>query len=307
MNVRILLGLVLCAAARAQELRPGDLELTLEIGGRTRRALVHAPRSYRFGTPTPVVLAFHGGGGNAESLIEMSRLDETADREGFLVVYPDGTGRFARRLLTWNAGLCCGWAAENGIDDVAFVRALLDDLTRRASVDPDRIYATGMSNGAMMCYRLAAELSDRIAAIAPVAGGTGLPDPKPGRPVPIVHFHGTADQNYPFEGGVGDRSLSGTDFVSIPKTIAAWVAIDGCPAEPEVTRLPDATDDDRTVRRERYGPGKDGAEVVLYVIEGGTHSWPGGPVFREGLLGEPTTDISANDIMWAFFQAHPLR
>jgi polyhydroxybutyrate depolymerase len=156
-------------AADPQPLGPGDHTRTLQVDGRERSYLVHVPAKYGGKQPTPVVLAFHGGGSNAEQMVRFCGLNEKADKEGFLAVYPSGTGRF-ERMLTWNAGNCCGYAMQNKVDDVAFTRALLDDLAEVANVDPKRVYATGMSNGAIMCYRLASQLSDRIAAIAPVAG-----------------------------------------------------------------------------------------------------------------------------------------
>src|SRR5262249_13324839 len=127
-----------------------DREHFVTHDGRKRRYLVHAPPAAAAGRPLPVVLGFHGGGGRAESFRTMSRLSEVADRHGFLVVYPDGTGRWAN-VLTFNAGRCCGYAAEQQVDDVGFVRRLLDELPRLYPVDPRRVYATGMSNGAMLC------------------------------------------------------------------------------------------------------------------------------------------------------------
>ena len=145
------------------EIQSGDHTRSIRVDRRTRSYHVHVPPSYDGSKPFPVVLAFHGGGANAESMVRFSGLNEKADEAGFLVVYPAGTGRL-ERMLTWNTGNCCGYAMRNGVDDVGFVNALLDDLAGRARVDPERIYATGMSNGAMMVYRLASELSERIAA-----------------------------------------------------------------------------------------------------------------------------------------------
>src|SRR5581483_1221143 len=138
----------------------------------------------------PVVLAFHGGGSNAMQMADFCGLNAKADGAGFIVAYPEGSGRLARDH-TWNGGNCCGYAMEQKVDDVGFVRVLLDDLAWRARIDTKRVYATGMSNGAVMAYRLASELADRIAAIAPVAGPMGTATCKPSRPVSVMHFHGT--------------------------------------------------------------------------------------------------------------------
>jgi polyhydroxybutyrate depolymerase len=266
--------------------------------------LVHVPPRYDPATPTPVVLAFHGGGANAGKMVAFSGLNEKADQAGFIVAYPEGTGRL-ERMRTFNAGNCCGHAASQKIDDVAFTRRILDDLEDVANVDRRRIFATGMSNGAMMAYRLASELSDRIAAIAPVGGPMGTKDCHPGRAVSVMHFHGDADEFAPFKGGKG-RGISGTEFYSVEHSIAAWVKADGCGTTPTTTRLPDRQDDGTTVKEVRYDSGKEGSEVVLVVIEGGGHTWPGREP-RLHFLGVSTRDISANDMMWDFFQRHPMK
>ncbi len=156
-----------------------------------------------------------------------------------------------------------------------------------------------------MCYRLAAELSERIAAIAPVAGTMAIEQCQPSRPVSILHFHGTKDGLVLF-GGPDERTPKNIKFRSVDETIRAWVRANGCPQTPEIAELHNLTDDGTTVRRKWHGPGKEGSEVVLYVIEGGGHTWPGrDPRLR--LLGKSTREISANDLMWEFFQRHPMK
>ncbi len=290
----------------AGPLKPGDHNRTVNVDRRTRSFLVHVPPGYDGKRPVPVVLAFHGGGGNAETMVRFSGLNEKADKEGFLVVYPNGTGKLADRLLTFNAGNCCGYAMQQKVDDVAFTRSLLDDLAKVAVVDPKRVYATGMSNGAIMSYRLASELSDRIAAIAPVAGPMGTETCSPKRPVPVIHFHGTDDQSAPFKGGKGKKSLAETNFYSVEHSIRAWVKANGCKETPVIVKLPKKVDDGTSVETRTYGGGKDGSEVVLVVIEGGAHTWPGREP-RVKFLGKSTKNVSANDLMWEFFQKHPMR
>ena len=302
----MLTALVLLAtilAADDEGLRPGDHVRSVRVEALDRRYLVHVPPRYDPAVPMPVVLAFHGGGANAANMAAFSGLDGKADEAGFIVVYPDGTGRLPR-ALTFNAGDCCGHAAATDVDDVAFTRALLDDLETVANVDTRRVFATGMSNGAMMAYRVGAELSDRIAAIAPVAGPMGIDGCHPTRPVPVIHFHGDADEFAPFGGGRG-RGLSGTFFRSVARSVGAWVEANGCQSEPEIAELADAEDDGTHVRVERHGAGRDGAEVVLVVIEGGGHTWPGREP-RLRTLGRSTRDLSANDMMWEFFERHPM-
>ncbi len=287
-----------------QPLGPGDHHRTLSIDGRERSYLVHIPPQYDPEKPTPVVLAFHGAGTNAVVMATSSGLSAKADQEGFIVVYPNGTGK-GRLLLVWNSGGFRGPNAARRPDDVKFVKAILDDLATVVHMDPHRIYATGISNGAMMCYRLAAELSDRIAAIAPVSGTTSLDKCRPKRPVAVIHFHGTADELVPFTGADPIKARF-FDFKSVEETIRTWVIIDGCPRRPKVTRLPDIADDGTTVTKTVYGPGKEGTEVILYTIEGGGHTWPGRK-WPLPWLGKTTRDISANDLIWEFFQKHPMK
>lgn len=281
-----------------------DRTRVLTVGGLERSYLVHIPAALDPAKPAPVVLAFHGGGTNAQSMEEISGLNRKADEAGFIVVYPNGTGRF-KRVLTFNGGNCCGYAMHNRVDDVAFTRKILDDLAMRVNIDTKRVFATGMSNGAIMAYRLGSELSDRIAAIAPVGGPMGTESPNPKRPVSVIHFHGTQDTFAPFAGGRG-RWLSNTDFYSVDHSIQAWVEANGCRRDPVVTQLPDKFADGTTVILKTYGSGKDGAEVILVEIAGGGHTWPGREPPRR-VLGRSTRDISANDLMWEFFQRHPLR
>ena len=300
----ILAAVALLLAADASPLSPGDYSRTVQVDGSERSYLVHVPPQYVADSPTPVVLAFHGGGANARNMVGFSGLNQKADQSGFIAVYPEGTGRL-ERMLTFNAGNCCGQAAARNVDDVAFVRHVLDDLERIANVDRRRVFATGMSNGAMMAYRLASEMSDRIAAIAPVSGPMGTKDCRPGRAVSVMHFHGDADEFAPFPGGKG-RGLSGTDFYSVDHSINAWVDANECKKSPRTTQLPDREKDGTTVKQVRYESGKEGAEVVLVVIEGGGHTWPGNES-RLRFLGVSTRDISANDMMWEFFQQHPMK
>jgi polyhydroxybutyrate depolymerase len=284
-------------------LRPGKVR-TLVANGLNRTYLVHVPKAADSKTPLPLVLALHGATMNGPMMAWFSGLNRKADEAGFLVVYPNGTGTHSS--FTWNGGNCCGSAMQNKVDDVAFIDALLDDLAQVYRVDDRRVYATGMSNGAIMAYRLGSELSDRIAAVAPVAGTMGAETCDPKRSVPVIHFHGTKDEFIPFQGGRGEKSLSGTDFYSVEYSIRAWVKANGCKEEPVTEELPDTAQDGTTVTRKTYGGGKEGAEVVLVVIEGGGHTWPG----RESpakVLGKGTKNVSANDLMWEFFQKHPMK
>jgi len=207
--------------------------------------------------------------------------------------------------LVWNSGGVQGPYAEKLPDDVAFVKAILDELPILVHVDPKRVYTTGISNGGMMCYRLAAELSHRIAAIAPVSGTMAVEKCRPRRAVPVMHFHGTEDKLVPFQ-GPDEQTARFLAFKSVEETIRTWARIDACPKKPKTLDLPDKVDDGTTVQQRVYGPGRDGAEVVLFVIKGGGHTWPGRQ-WPVPWLGKTAGDISANDLMWDFFKRHPMK
>jgi polyhydroxybutyrate depolymerase len=295
--------LLLLTVLAFDPLGPGDHTRKLTVDGRERSYLVHIPPRYDHEKPTPVVLVFHGAGTNAAITVSFTGMSKKSDEAGFIAVYPNGTG--FGPFLTLNAGGRQGKMAEGSADDVRYVGAILDDLATVTNVDSKRVFATGISNGGMMCYRLAAEMSDRIAAIAPVAGTIAIEECKPKRPVPVMHFHGKADKMVPF-GGPDKGTPKFLTFKSVEESIAVWRKINQCPDEPTITEFPDKEDDGTKVTKKTYGPGKDGAEVVLIEIEGGGHTWPGikSPI---SLIGKSTLDISANDLMWEFFQKHPMK
>lgn len=274
-----------------------------------RRYRAHLPLKYDEAKPTPVVVVFHGGGGNPESMARLTGMNAKSDEVGFIVVYPYGSGTDPDRGLSFNGGECCGYAMFQKVDDVGFTRAILDDLAKVANVDTNRVFATGLSNGGIMSHYVASELSDRIAAVAPIGGPLMMSRLNAERAVPVMHFHGTADELAPFKGGYGKGPTGGkgvTDFRSVEHTIQSWVKNNGCNTEPTVVPLPDNADDGMKSTRKTWGGGKDGSEVVLIEIEGGGHTWPGMKPLVE-MLGPSTLDISANDLMWEFFQKHPLK
>ena len=310
----LLLALLALQTTPTRALTPGNHNLSLHFGDRTRRFIVHMPPQVREGRPLPVVLSFHGGGGTARGTQEYTGTDSIADREGFIVVYPEGTGVLPRRLHTWNAGTCCGYARDHHVDDVGFVRALLDDLARRTPIDQRRVYATGLSNGGMMSYRLAAELGDRIAAIAPIAGGMVVDSIRSPRPVPIMHIHSVDDPRALYAGGVGPSFPFTNIRVVHPvmdSVIARWARFDGCPGTPVVGETihgrsgsPSAG---HTATPIRYAPCAGGSEIVLWKLTGAGHVWPGAGVQSWQKYVGPATDvIGADTLMWRFFQRFSL-
>lgn len=277
-------------------------EVVVRVGGRDRTAVVCVPTAAPPPAGWPLVLALHGGRSHPDMMRRFSGLDSLATAGLALVCYPAGTGS-RDSMLTWNGGNCCGEARDGHADDVGFVRALVDELARRFPVDPRRVAATGMSNGAMLAYRLAAEAADLVAAVAPVAGPLALEGIRPARPVPILHFHGSLDQFTPLEGGIGRRSVTRTHHRAIHDGLLEWVRCNGL--DPEPRREPVAcADEGITVERISWGAGSD-AEVILYEITGGGHSWPG-RVPDSFYLGPSALSLDANPLIAAFFARHPL-
>jgi polyhydroxybutyrate depolymerase len=254
-----------------------------------------------------VVINYHGGGGNARTQKWYTRMDAVADREGFIAVYPNGTGGLGTRFLTWNAGSCCGIAALNRVDDVGFTLAVLDDLGDRTPVDPTRIYATGLSNGSMMAYRLAAEAPQRIAAVAGVAGAMTLRRFKPALAMPVMHIHSVDDERALYSGGLGPAfPLTDTRVFhgSVEEMVQKWVAHNGCEGPGSVVALATGkgADEGHTGNRIVWRPCRSGSEVVLWKLFGPGHVWPGGQRdFLPALLGTSSAVIDANRETWQFF------
>lgn len=284
-------ALLIGSPARAQAWSTTEHEITVD--GLERSYLVHAPDDAA-ASPRPVMLVMHGGFGNAEGVEELYGMNAVAEREDFIAVYPNGPriGTVVlRQRRTWNAGLCCGPAAEDDIDDVAFIRAMVDALVRDYGIDRDRVYASGMSNGGMMSYRLLCEAPDLIAAAVPVAGTLVLDDCAGGADVPLLHIHGAADDNVPVAGGVGGRALVDIDYRPLAETFAMLAEARDC-AEP--VRSTDALGTEVSI----YACA-DGAPIEVMILPGVGHTWPG---------AEPRTlqrnrydgEFSANEAAWAF-------
>lgn len=290
-----------------------DYVRELHFQSRKRFYEIHIPPQYVQSNPTPVVLVFHGGGGHPAAIRYETGMDAVADKAGFIAIYPAGTNNrllLRDRLLLWNDGRPHKDGSYSKVDDVGFVKALLDDVSKLFNIDQKRIYAAGFSNGAQFIYRLANQLSNRLAAIAAVAGQRAVDElfAPPSRPISIMQFAGLKDTVGPYYGGnpsSGEAAFI-TNLKSITETIPSWVKFNGCPAEPSSTRrIGNAVET-------RYGPGKDNTEVILWTLEDGGHTWPGGKVMPNveklglGKMGKINQDINASELIWEFFERHKL-
>jgi polyhydroxybutyrate depolymerase len=266
---------------------------TITVGGLVRDYTLRLPSVYDGITQLPLVICMHGGFGSGTQVENQSQLTVKAEQEGFIVVYPDGTGG----IRTWNAGGCCGSAMNNNIDDVGFIDALLDTLIASHAIDTTRIYATGMSNGGFMSFRLACELSERIAAIAPVAATMTIDVCQPTRSVPIISIHSYMDTSVPYLGGVGD-GVSGHYNSPKDSVLTAFAMHGNCAV------LRDTLQHDAEMTVVRWHECDCQQEILHYLTQDGGHSWHGGT--GTGIGDPPSTTISANELMWDFFQAHTL-
>jgi polyhydroxybutyrate depolymerase len=273
---------------------------------------VYVPASFNKKVQPPLVIALHGRGGNGESMVIITRsgFNKLADRDGFIVVYPDGIDQ------SWNDGRVDQQANDRplreNINDAGFIAALIDTLTEDYNIDLKRIYITGISNGAIMSYRLACEYPGKIAAIAPVDGNIPyllMPGCSPSRPVSVLAINNINDPVVPFEGGdiYGHfhRVMLGK-VLSVKESVGFWVRRNMCTPAPVVTMEPDRDPRDGTrVTKEQYLKGLEGTEVILYAIDGGGHTWPGGVQYLPTwLIGKTSRDIDANEVIWAFFKKH---
>jgi len=279
---------------------------SLLVDGLKRTYRLHVPATYRRDTPAGLLFAFHGGSGTGAQMERFVDFSRATDPEGFIVAYPDAVER------SWNDGRAVETirSQREGIDDVKFISALIDAVGLQYNIDPKRIYAAGISNGAMFSHFLAARASKRIAAIAAVAGGVPLGLAKtfhPESPVSVLIIQGTADPLVPFQGGPVARDRG--SIIPTEEAVEKWATHDGCPKTPSVRDEPDVDPRDGTrVRQTSFGPCKDGTEVVLYTIQNGGHTWPGAsqylPVF---LIGRTSRDMDATAVIVRFFAGHPKR
>ncbi len=278
-----------------------DQHLSILHQGRERYFTTHFPAGLKKRSGLPAVIVLHGGGGTPQSVARLTRFNQLADRENFIVVYPQAINRH------WNDGRAVAEfrSHQEGVDDVGFINSLIDTLITKFGVDSSRVYAAGISNGGMMCQRLGREIPHRFAAIATVAAA--MPEnlascPATGTPVPILMIHGTADRVVPFHGGVVALSRPRGRVLGVEQTLAFWVNWNRCAPLPADTWLTEPGGS-LPVKLTVYKNHRNGVRVVLYTVVNGGHTWPGGRR-RPVVFGKKTDAINATAIIWEFFQGH---
>lgn len=300
------------AHSQQSQAKAGSRVITITLNGVVRSYIVHVPASYDATKPTPLVVMLHGGGGTAGAAMRETEWALKAEKEGFLAVFPNAMARdpsrrssFAGNPQLWNDGSDRFYPDQQAPDDVAFIAAMLDDLTVRFKLDEKRVFVTGFSNGASMSFRVGAELSDRIAAIAPVAGALWFDPPKFRKPVAMCYITGTEDPLNLIEGGVPKLVSGAYDTVRAkPKppvrdSIVRWAGALGCP-ETKVSNT-----NERGLRTETHSGCLGNSEVVYHAVEGLGHTWAGGKsLLPERMVGKTSNRINATDIIWEFFLKH---
>ncbi|MGB5814391.1 MAG: PHB depolymerase family esterase [Thermoanaerobaculia bacterium] len=281
--------------------------MNVRVGGFRRSYLVHVPEGYDGTATLPLVVVLHGAFSTASKMEKQTGFSQLADREGFLVAYPNGIGLFSL-LRHWNSGHCCGRARKKAIDDVGFVAGVIEEVAGSLRVDKTRIYLVGHSNGGMLVHRFAAEKAEVVAAIAPISATIGgrpsaeEPEwrvPTPGAPVPVLSIHGRADEHVPYQGGHGEHSHGTIQTISVQDSLELWVENNECETAPSSELLYQG----RVVRQVWTDCVRD-TEVVLYTLEDWGHDWPGGPFFETLAPDDPLRAFDAAETIWDFLQQH---
>jgi polyhydroxybutyrate depolymerase len=282
---------------RRAQVPADDRQATIMVNGSARTYILHVPSNLPADGLKPLVLVFHGGGGHARNMPNFTGFDHLADAEQFIVAYPES---FNKR-----------WNDTRGLspaDDVAFIRSLIAHLQSSLSIDPKAVYAAGISNGGFFSNRLACDLTDKISAIASVAATmpeTLIPACKPNRPISVMYIHGKNDPIVHIEGGPVMRNHG--NAVSLEQAVKFWRDWDHTSAPPKLGDLPDEAHDGTTVHRTIYSGGAQGSEVIVYVIDGGGHTWPGGPQYLPRfMVGKASHNLQATKVIWEFFKEHKM-
>jgi polyhydroxybutyrate depolymerase len=320
-----IIGIKIYKSSRNNEPVSRNYDFSITHNNLERRYRVHIPTTYNASKKTPVILNLHGAGGNIDSMEIMTGMNQTSDKYGFIVVYPEGTIQkvLGKSLGSWDVDTTKKVVA---VDDVGYISAVIDDVKTKYNIDETKVFATGMSNGAQMSYKLACELSNKITAIAPVASQGAFITCPITRPVPTIHFHGTEDVCASYNGGLcggclqkyferlTGKNTEDTTYscASVPSFIETWVKINNIPEAPILVLEKNGT------RCVSYGNKQD-REVVFCSVGGMGHAWPGGNhgvICEQGdskkcqdytsVMGNTSNEISANELMWQFFSKYSL-
>lgn len=280
--------------------RPSQEMTILTSDGRTRTYRFFKPLSIDSTVPAPLVVALHGGLGSASQFEANSRLTEFAESNGLYVVYPNGISASATEPIfqTWNAGDCCGPAVRSGVDDVAFIASLIKFVRSNYLVDSNRIIAIGHSNGGMLAYKLACELSDQIKGIGIQSASLGMNECKSSTPVKVIHIHGTADTNFPLEGGLGS-GVANTSFRSARFAVDTLVGVNRCSKDPAVVR--DDENSDITVYS--WIECSNSVGIRYITVDGASHAWMGGAAqssSAQSLVGTPYLKLDSTRALLSF-------
>jgi len=293
---------VLIAALSLNSKTHANTQGSLTVDGRKRTYELHVPASYNSGQPSALVLALHGLLGTGHKTAEFTHFDKVSDAHGFLTVYPDGLHR------SWADGRGATDSDKEGIDDVKFISELIRNLSSHYRIDASRVYAAGISNGGFMSQHIACALADQVAAVGVIAATMGERTAnacRPAGPVSVIVFQGDKDPLVPIQGGpMGPNGSHGT-ILSLQDTAGKWAGLNGCDSTPQSSALPDKAGDGTIVRKQTYAPCKENSEVVIYTIEGGGHTWPGGKQYLpEMFVGKTTRNLDASESLWEFFSRH---
>lgn len=284
--------------------KEGTYYITTEFEGLKRDYIVHIPKNYNSSNPTPVVFNFHGGGGTGKFTMDTTLMNDASEKYGFIAVYPSAY----KKLKKWNIGPITQDQVD--LNDQGFIKLILENLKTNFNIDEKRIYATGHSRGGFFSFKLACDMADTFAAVAPAGCAMVFGECNPSRPIPIMHFHGTTDKMIPYNGGPSDTSVPEyirrtANFTSVNETIKIWLVKNNCPDQ-----IPQKTFENGSAYCLTYSNCSQNTEVVLCTHEGG-HTWPGGIdesnlEFYKEIVGNISQDINANEQIWKFFERHPM-
>jgi len=287
----------------------GNYNESLVIDGRARTYLLHIPTGYDSQKPYPLVIALHGGGGSGERIMEQTKLNTISDREGFIVAYPDAVSGGRRAERQWNDGRGTMASAENGIDDIAFIRTLVNTVAHAYLIDAKRVFAAGISNGGIMTYRLGCEASDIFAAIAPVAANLAEPLAacSPQHPISVMQVNGTKDPFISVDGGECCKVVPwapGGRLLSIRDSLSRFLRKNACQETPMSETLPASINDGTAIEKQVFPGCGSGADVVLYLVHGGGHAWPPNEPEAPRLAGISSKNLDTSEAVWEFFKTH---